>query len=228
MGWSFGNVMSMSLLSDPGVLTDELYRNIEPYLMDVILYDPPYIALGYPEPSYEGTYNPFTDPQFSNPDEIFANFFQWVSSYYNHPNLHFGITGLDFRKQTDRMTVEGWSPQDMERYFEGDPAARSELPMYAGSMQAKIAQQRDNACFDSILAESFFPRVRILHLACKAAIWYTVWAYLEHKHQYEETMSQGKKPRQHKFSLIKGANHFLHFDAPDQFLDEVLKIVGHD
>jgi pimeloyl-ACP methyl ester carboxylesterase len=38
MGWSLGNVTTLSLLSDPDAIPKPLYEIVEPYLMSIVLY----------------------------------------------------------------------------------------------------------------------------------------------------------------------------------------------
>ncbi|KAJ7431521.1 Alpha/Beta hydrolase protein [Mycena galericulata] len=132
MGWSFGNATTLALLSDPAVIPASLYDIIEPYLMSVVLYDPPYTALGYTLPGQETVYNPWTDPDYPTPEQVYDNFQHWVSSYYTHPDIASGkLSGMSFEKRTAKRTVNSWTEDEKERYFDKVAAARSDLPASA-------------------------------------------------------------------------------------------------
>ena len=147
MGWSFGNATILSLLSDPEVIPKSLYETIEPYVLTLVLYgrqcisryevlnwlysvDPPYTALGYPQPVDDKLYDPWSDPDYPTPAELYDNFQHWVSSYYQHPDIDSGKpSGLDFRKRTERTTISGWSDAQKAQYIDNVAGVRSEFPM---------------------------------------------------------------------------------------------------
>ncbi|KAJ6472856.1 hypothetical protein C8R47DRAFT_1053923 [Mycena vitilis] len=129
MGWSFGNATLLSLFSDPTVIPKALYATIEPYLLSIVLYDPPYSALGYPEPPDEDFYNPFTDPDYRTGEEIYENFEHWVSSYFTHPDIACGkASGISYAKRTEKRTISNWTEEEKERYVDKLAAVRSEFP----------------------------------------------------------------------------------------------------
>ncbi|KAJ6562616.1 hypothetical protein B0H19DRAFT_943874 [Mycena capillaripes] len=128
-GWSFGNATALSLLSDPDAIPKALYEIVEPYLMSVVLYDPPFTALGYTPPDHETFYQPMADPDYHTLEQKYDNFQHWVSSYYKHPDIASGKpSGLSFAKRTDKQTVSSWTEEQKEKYFDKVAAIRTELP----------------------------------------------------------------------------------------------------
>ncbi|KAJ7179679.1 hypothetical protein C8R46DRAFT_887763 [Mycena filopes] len=131
MGWSFGNATTLSLLSDSAVIPKGIYNMIEPYIMSLVMYDPPYTALGYILPDQEKYYDPWTDPDYPTPEQLYDNFQQWVSSYYTHKNIGSGNREeMSFEKRTEKRTVAGWTEEQKEKYFDKVAAVRTELPSY--------------------------------------------------------------------------------------------------
>ncbi|KAJ7087054.1 hypothetical protein C8R43DRAFT_908925, partial [Mycena crocata] len=129
LGWSFGNATALALLSDPAVIPKPLYESIEPYVMSLVLYDPPYTALGYPLPDHEGFYNPFTDSTYPTIELVYDNFLDWVSSYFKHPDLASGKpTGFSSTKRSKRRTVNKWSKEQREHYFDISAGIGTEFP----------------------------------------------------------------------------------------------------
>ncbi|KAF8148346.1 hypothetical protein K438DRAFT_1625545, partial [Mycena galopus ATCC 62051] len=135
MGWSYGVATTLSLLSDPSVLPKSLYNTIMPYLMSLVLYDPPYLGLGYSPPEEKNFYNPFADPDYRTPEEKYVNFQHWASSYYDHPDITLGhASGISYVKRTTKRTYETWTDAQKKAYFDTEAAARTELPGCVSSL----------------------------------------------------------------------------------------------
>ncbi|KAJ6611318.1 Alpha/Beta hydrolase protein [Mycena sp. CBHHK59/15] len=222
MGWSFGNATTLALFSDPAVIPKALYDTIEPYIMSLVIYDPPYTALGYPLPGQENFYDPWTDPDYPTPEQLYDNFQHWVSSYYTHPDIASGKpSGMSFEKRTEKRTVSSWTEEQKERYFDKVAAVRTELPSYAPPMQALLKVQTHKALFDEALVASLFPNVKVLYISGIGTCYYCMWAHMESSRLYKEALASGQKARPTKFKLVEGGNHFLHYDLPDLLLQEV-------
>ncbi|KAJ7671871.1 hypothetical protein B0H17DRAFT_192843 [Mycena rosella] len=117
LGWSFGNVTALALFADPAVIPKALYETVEPHLRSLVLYDPPFQALGYPHPMPTGVYDPFKDPECTTPEELYENFKQWVASYYKHPDIATGHpSGMSFEKRTDKRTISQWTEEEKTTY----------------------------------------------------------------------------------------------------------------
>jgi pimeloyl-ACP methyl ester carboxylesterase len=216
LGWSFGNATSMTLLSDPDAIPRSVYETIEPYLLSVVLYDPPYVALGYPDPDHE-VYHPWKDTA-SSPEERSKNFMRWVSSYYTHPPItssNYDSSTLDFRSGTDKHTSRQWSPQQLEDWFEGPISIHTDGPGFTPESRKALARQLDGVVYDEVNASTFFPRVNLIHVTGAQTLWDCMWGYITSQERYNKTIARGGKPRPTQFYLIEGANHFLHWDNPD-------------
>ncbi|KAJ7641231.1 hypothetical protein FB45DRAFT_738161 [Roridomyces roridus] len=129
-GWSFGNTASLSLFGDPGVLPRDLYDYIEPYVLSLVLYDPPYTALGLlPFPNQAEVYNPWTDPDCPTAEARVENFQHWVSAYHEHPEISSGK--ISYTKRPERSTLASWTEEMKARYIDGEAASRCDIPAYA-------------------------------------------------------------------------------------------------
>ncbi|KAJ6472851.1 hypothetical protein C8R47DRAFT_720816 [Mycena vitilis] len=129
VAWSFGNATMLSLFADPTTIPKALYETIEPHLLSVVLYEPAYPALGYPEPPDERFYKPFADPDYAAGDAFYSNIQHWSSSYYAHPDIASGkASGISYAKRTEKCTVSSWTDEERERYFDSVAAVRSEFP----------------------------------------------------------------------------------------------------
>ncbi|KXN86988.1 hypothetical protein AN958_09331 [Leucoagaricus sp. SymC.cos] len=223
MGWSFGVATELALLSDPTTIPKPLYNFIEPYVMSVVIYDPPYSALGYPMPVADNIYDPWTDPDYPTPAQLYDNFQHWVSSYYNHDIKSGSANGLDYSKRTGERTVSSWTPEQKDKYFDGVAAVRVELPAYAPPMQATLNKQTHGALFDEKNIASHFPKVNVFYISGAHTCWYCIWGYMESERLYKEAVARGEKVRPTQFHLVQEGNHFLHYDLPDLLLSSVVK-----
>ncbi|KAL4247855.1 hypothetical protein ABKN59_007561 [Abortiporus biennis] len=84
MSWSLGNNYAIPLLgsidtSFPSDKTGLLAK----YIRSFVLFDPPYYAIGEPEPPYELLYNPLADPLLSS-DSLSTTFVPWSAAYFIH------------------------------------------------------------------------------------------------------------------------------------------------
>ncbi|KAJ6479495.1 Alpha/Beta hydrolase protein [Mycena vitilis] len=131
LGWSSGVMTALSLFSDPAAIPQALYETVEPYVKNVVLYDPPYSSLGYPQPDYEGWYNPFTDSDYPTPTQMYENFQQWVSSYFTHPDIESGKpSGISHAKRAEKWTTSSWTGEEKATYFDKIAAVRTEAPAW--------------------------------------------------------------------------------------------------
>ncbi|KAJ7716226.1 Alpha/Beta hydrolase protein [Mycena maculata] len=129
MGWSWGNATVLALLADPAVIPRQVYQTIKPYLRSLVLYDPPFLALGYPRPPLHGVYDPFNDPDCVTGEQVYDNFRHWVTSYYDHPDIESGNpAGMSFEKRTSNRTISRWTEEEKARYCDTLSAVESDLP----------------------------------------------------------------------------------------------------
>ncbi|KAJ7223451.1 hypothetical protein GGX14DRAFT_351997 [Mycena pura] len=137
VGWSFGCATALALLADPAVIPRPLYETIEPYLMGLVLYDPPGLALGNPLPDGCVPGPPFVKNAHTPAQLCYQ--FQVVSAYFTHPDIATGTaSGLSTQTRPSKMTINSWTPEQLERYFDGEALLRSEFPWCVGSYWAVI------------------------------------------------------------------------------------------
>ncbi|KAJ7129097.1 hypothetical protein C8R46DRAFT_925683 [Mycena filopes] len=129
VGWSFGNAATLALLADPSVIPPPVYQIVEPYLRSLVLYDPPSLALGYPSSGIQEKYDVLADPDCTTPDQFFKTFQNWVTSYYEHPDIAGGLaSGVSFEKCSEKKTIDRWTPEEILTLCEKDAAIRTDIP----------------------------------------------------------------------------------------------------
>ncbi|KAK0463045.1 uncharacterized protein EV420DRAFT_1265217 [Desarmillaria tabescens] len=128
MGWSMGTTTAMALFADADLLSCAQYDMLELYVKDLILYDPPLVSIGIEVPDDAKPYDPWTDPEYKTAEELYGNFCQWVTGYYDHPSCP-TIYNMDFRKRTDRRSCTSWTSGQWARYYNEGASVRSEIHM---------------------------------------------------------------------------------------------------
>lgn len=223
-GWSIGSATPLSLFGHPEAVPKELYAKLEPYFRLLIFYDPPHLTFGYEQPP-EG-YNPWTDPDFPTPLELFDNFRYWVSGYYEHAGLP-SRDGrrLNFAKRGERPSVDNMTPEEYTKNFDGIAASRCEFPMYF-PMQPVLKEQAEKALFDEETVSRVLPRVKVVLQTCTSANWYCAYGFIETERRYKEYVAKGVKVRPIQFQEIEGANHFIHWDDPVKFWTATAKAIN--
>ncbi|KAG6828866.1 hypothetical protein H0H87_000563 [Tephrocybe sp. NHM501043] len=212
MGWSMGTPTAMALFAEPSLFSEKRYNFLEAYVKDLVFDggDPPHLCFGIEIPADARVYDPWTDPEFKTPEELYQNFMIWVSSYYDHPGFTVATTlsNLDHRKRTNRTTIDSFTPEQHNRLDGHVAAARCELQMYVEPMQSTLKDFTHRVLFDEKITQTFFPKVSVTYVSAACTVWHTIWAYLETKRVYEEKMARGQKVRAIHFSMVEGSNHF--------------------
>ncbi|SJL09759.1 uncharacterized protein ARMOST_13140 [Armillaria ostoyae] len=220
MGWSAATSTTLALLGQPQAIPKESYDKIEPYLRKLIIYDSPLMSFGYdfpPEP-----YNPFIDQaSFKSPQEWLDHLNIWLSSYYSHPDTSSrALSGLDtMSKRGDQTTIDRLTEEEKQTFIEVTAAATgadfgaAPYPVVHGV----VKEQTKRALFDAEIFPSVLPLVTVEYIACLSTNWVCLWAFFETERIYKELVAERKKIRPTHFIAIKGANHFVHFDAPEEF-----------
>ncbi|KIJ29430.1 hypothetical protein M422DRAFT_208887 [Sphaerobolus stellatus SS14] len=224
MGWSLGNVISLSMLAYANTYDPVLIKKLEPYLKKIIIYDPPHHALGFPTPA--GAYTPMFDEAIPR-DQRQRKFSEWVSAYYLHPEsiqdpkIPFNniINILEQKtpipsKPTPLMSL---SPADRAKGVTKVTPETADPFLVLDQARSVHKEMRIRALFGNYNegnAPLILPNVGISYVWCTESIWSAVYAM---KGVQEETVNP---PEYHylartvKFFPIEGGNHWPHWDNP--------------
>ncbi|KAJ8507959.1 hypothetical protein ONZ45_g9718 [Pleurotus djamor] len=220
VGWSSGALPSMLWLEGSSGIPPMTCKILRQYVTRLILYDPPYFALGLYLPKHSATYDPWRDPDCKTPEELVINFKHWVSSYYEIPKNWAGdLSALDFRKRTERATTDQWTEDEHQRYFDIIATLRSEMHIWTPPMLPQIKGFVTRCLYDEKMAKEHLPNIDIIYISCLKSCWHTVWATHEAQRIYQEYEADGIKVRPMYFKTLEEANHFVHYDNPELFLD---------
>ncbi|KAH8114764.1 hypothetical protein DFH11DRAFT_1508701 [Phellopilus nigrolimitatus] len=254
LGWSLGNVTTLSFLAHLGSYPQEIIATLEPYLRTFCLYDIQNTYLGYPSP--EGAYSPFSDPEIPQ-DMVDAAFAKWISSYYAHPaysDISAGGTspGCSIETLQDRTpgnpyrscTTDTLTAEELFLVTDLAPAARSEQKMVWNIQLPTFHDQARRALLfrDN---EYLLPELNICSVYGLASEWDVQWAVWELEKDYTRWRAEGIRVRPVKFMPVEGGNHFvssevaylsqqctsltsfqIHWDDADKFLKMLRDVVG--
>ncbi|KAJ3540882.1 hypothetical protein NM208_g4854 [Fusarium decemcellulare] len=225
VAWSLGAIWLMPfLLHAPSFPVGEV--DIREYVRHAIIYDSPYTCFAYPPP--EDAYLPLRDESIPPEDRAEA-FSRWVSGYYTHgpPTEH--DDGLERRipAQDRRSTIDTTTKEQIEGFFdstvagfEGSDILHAGLGLSTG-LNAELCDRVFYLPQDS--TRGFWETLQIVYLCCDRSVYEMPWAALSIQNQLKEAEQLGRKMRNISIVIMKGANHFAHWDEPERLMQQLLE-----
>jgi len=207
LGWSLGNTATLATIASASCLSTEVQQRLQLYLRRLILLEPPCVALGIKDPP-KG-YGPLHDGTIP-PAERGAAFVKWVSSYFTHGDLSTRDPDiLNYRNPSSSRepSVSNMSPEEFNSMVDFAPGERSDS-FLSSSFYDDFAQQTQKALFDPT-TRALWPNLDVWHVHGDAPSWNPIYAAWEIERQAKAFGEQTVK-----FSVIKGANHFVFWDDP--------------
>ncbi|RPD58175.1 alpha/beta-hydrolase [Lentinus tigrinus ALCF2SS1-7] len=222
-GWSFASGWMLALLayahSFPVGEVD-----VGKYIRRVILYDAPYHVLGYPPLDGDIYGNPLFDPSLAE-DEKTRMFADWVSGYYKHP-----LDSLDALERRTPLThppptISAMTAEERALALypsPGDPGGSDCVLNLTGIPSGAWPVLRESALRvpqgeggDAATGSRSWDAVELVYLWCDATVWEVIWGVHSLKQAVQEARIAGDKVRRVTFVQIKDANHFIHWDRPE-------------
>ncbi|KAF8651131.1 hypothetical protein AX16_004877 [Volvariella volvacea WC 439] len=128
LSWSMGNAATFAFFGQPKAVSSDIYRKVEPYIRNFVIYDSPHVSYGFSLPQ-EG-YSPFEDPELKTPEEVGRHFFLWLTTYYKHAPDYYKSTKLDYfdmRRNGKNSSLEDMTPEERATIVQPDSAGRSDI-----------------------------------------------------------------------------------------------------
>ncbi|EIM89469.1 alpha/beta-hydrolase [Stereum hirsutum FP-91666 SS1] len=252
-GWSFGSAWITAILAYASSLP--LREDADPpslgeYVRYILLYDPPYHALGYPPPP--NPYRPLSDPSLT-PEEGIKIFPAWVSGYYHHPALESDSSpgsgsgsdsayipnspsALECRTPLDhpKPTILTMSENEIAAGLftpPGAPGGSDDVVVRAGEKHGLYALLRERAVYldgEEHTSNGASPQsggwrdVGIRYLWCDQSAWQVPWGMWAMQGEIREAEAAGRRMREVEVVRLSGANHFAHWDQPERTLKAML------
>lgn len=169
-----------------------------------------YTTLGYPITA--GSYHPLADTTVE-PEAKHAIFQEWVSSFFDHPDVHGGsITDLQLRAPTPAKrpsTHSTFSEAEVKEITDASAAVRSEAAIYGQDAVPQLRANFHRSVFDAGLAAKYLPELQVKIIYCFQTIWSIPWGIHEIKKTQEHLKNEGSKTRPVQFVSVENANHFV-------------------
>ncbi|TFY79112.1 hypothetical protein EWM64_g4898 [Hericium alpestre] len=213
LGWSSATTSLLSLLAWPERVPEKTQRVLEPYFRAFCEYDTPRWSFGFPNPP--GFYHPLRDESL-DPVARAVVFQSWVSGYYAHPDITSGdlATLTQERLQEPRPSMDTMKPEEKDGASQKDATVRSEtlvLTMSPPTYNAQIDRALDKS------TAHLWPRCKIKMLWCEQSFWEVMSGKWEVDKLYAAKKAEGRVGREWITVSRPGANHFLHWDSPEEF-----------
>jgi len=222
--WSFANYLLFSVLAYVGELKGDSVEVLKPYMRCLQIYDSPHHIFGYPE--HPDASNPLST--VADPAEAARTFTLWVSAYWAHPAPDAEPPQLEFKTWVldPPPTITTLSHEQIASAV--SPA--SVMPDKADAMLYHAATGWHKPAFSAMRAKAFgeenlernWPGVEVRWVWCAMTLGESPWAVWNMKQDIAAAKEAGRFARDVKFVKVEGANHFYHWDQPEQALRTLL------
>ncbi|KAF8954824.1 alpha/beta-hydrolase [Flammula alnicola] len=221
--WSFGCSLITALLADISSvqLTSERLK-LRQCIKRVVLYDPPYHAMGYQPPP--DSYNPLFDASLAL-GEGPKRFPAWISGYYNHGDSAYTLEHRNTLPEP-RPTILTMSALEVESALYLNPT----LP--GGSDDILLSKGIQHGIFTALREQALYVKdnsehqnwsdVELSYIWCDHSVWEMPWCTWAFQAELDEAKRIGRVIRKVTMTRLRGANHFYHWDMPELALRAIL------
>jgi len=218
LGWSSGCTDPLLLLEHAAEIPAPTKKKLDLYLRSIFLLDPPFVAFGLDMPN--GGYFPLFDPEIPASEKGWR-FMKWVSTYFEHGNLNAKDPSmLEYRPSANRpSTVARLTEEELASLVDRAPSQRSEMPIFTRCKPILNRLTRHAVCSEVVRAA--WPQLSIWYLSGAQSSGLAVSTAWEIENWVRN--SDGLKI---KFLELPGANHFVFWEQPDNFLQLLEKCIN--
>ncbi|THU97254.1 alpha/beta-hydrolase [Dendrothele bispora CBS 962.96] len=215
-GWSLGSLYALLLLASITTLPQATKERLGSFVKSGILWDPPIHPLGIPY-DQSTCYVPLWDPELS-PQERAMEFGKWVTYYFVHGDLsQRDLTQLNFRTNDPKRkrTFEDLPFPELLQVIDMTPGPKCDTPV-SESAFAKVDWAIMNKALLNPETRAAWPNMKVWALVGDASPWSihkAVWVLED-----ESKKIQSPEPSINS-KMIKDANHFVMWDAPESAMD---------
>ncbi|KAG7095832.1 hypothetical protein E1B28_006527 [Marasmius oreades] len=248
LGWSLGHTVTFATLADLEDAPKEVQARLAAYLRAHILLEPPTIMIG--RKPFPGTWVPAWEPSFT-PTSATGLFMVLVSAYYIHGP---GVVTLDPKLQTRDPTlmehvapalpskdssnvpsIYNMTPQDVEEIVSFHPVPRADALLSRTAMLWLDLHQVNyaKACYSETVRKRLLPEMKVVEIiadrtsAVVAGTFWQIWDDNEEEKEKVRKVTGLKDVKDFvEFKLMKGANHFMHWDHPQETMDLLVEILN--
>ncbi|KAF9058902.1 hypothetical protein BDP27DRAFT_1274398 [Rhodocollybia butyracea] len=211
LSWSLGTYVCMSTLAHVTSLPGNVRDCLTSRLRAFVVHEPPPFSLGYTMPVKD--WAPIIDNTI--PMEYRFPFWgQWLTSFFEHPeSSKRDVELLNYvLPSTDKVPVIfSMSKSEIEEVVYGDNFMRELGVVFNFGTQLKANYQK--ALFDKETRD-IFPNMKVSYLTGE---WTVSWAYAS-MWSVQDDAKAFNMEKFIDFKIIKGSNHFVQWEQPEQTL----------
>ncbi|GJJ12675.1 hypothetical protein Clacol_006919 [Clathrus columnatus] len=219
IGWSLGNVTTLSVLAFANTLDPGMVHKLDEYLRTFVIYDAPHHVLGYPTPP--GCHDPFYDPDIPDAERE-ARFAVWVSAYFTHDPALFD-NKLPISELTNGILEQRngnpAKPPTLTRLTPEDAAKCIEAMTSSAHGDQFMLDVKNLSVHRKVLVKALFghdgtlalSNTKVVNIWCTEAFWEVAYGA---RLLQAEIESSSQVSRAVKFIPFEGANHYGHYDDP--------------
>ncbi|KAG7095834.1 hypothetical protein E1B28_006529 [Marasmius oreades] len=251
LGWSLGHSVTFATLANLEDAPKEIQTRLAAYLRAHILLEPAITTIG--KKPIPGTWVATRDSPSITPASAIGLFMMLVSAYYAHGP---GVVTLDPKLQTrDPTLMEHVAPAMPSRDSSNVPSVYNmtseeveeiiSLPPRpvprADAMLSRMAMlwldilqvNYAKACYSETVRKSLLPEMKVVEIlgdktsAIVTSAFWQIWDDNENEKEKVRKITGSKDVKDFvEFKLMKGANHFMHWDYPQETMDLLVEILN--
>ncbi|KAK7046737.1 Alpha/Beta hydrolase protein [Favolaschia claudopus] len=207
LGWSAGNNLTCAAVANIDGLSAGAQARLRSHLRAHIMYEAPSIVIGLPLPPD----NWFPHMDKSMPAEKHTPMFtNWITSYFDHGDLatkDLKVLNYHLPSPYRRPSVYSMTREEFDAIVDMGPEEFAPLFM----SQAQAAANLNKACFSETI-KSLVPALKTTFIAGERSASYAIAAMWSLESENEARGGELKTV------LIPGANHFYHWEEPEEAL----------
>ncbi|KAJ7910246.1 Alpha/Beta hydrolase protein [Mycena leptocephala] len=206
VGWSLGNTFVMTAMASIMSLPSQTKARLQEFVKTIILWDPPFHALGIADPP--NSYIPLHDQDLP-PEARGPAFGKWVSSYFNHGDLSLRDPDkFNYRipDPSRKPTFEDMSFDELLKMADFSVGLKCDTILLEPPFASQVSAAVNRALFDpEIRAAWHNTQVSYMYgVANPGNVHFGVW-------NIEERVKEARGNAPIVFYPIEGANHFVCF-----------------
>ncbi|KAH8171680.1 alpha/beta hydrolase family protein [Sarocladium implicatum] len=224
-GWSLGVYWLLAFLRNAGSFADGSEVDLSKYIHRAIIHDSPTFAFGFPEP--DDPYTPMMDPSIPDQDRP-VRFAVWIGAYFDHASSPDGLQRRT-AQTTPPPSAAACDPSLLPSVFRPDLVAAGgsdNAHLIAPLITGLRVADRNEVLFADVdaadAADKYWMGLPVRYLLCDRSIWETTWAARKLGEQFAENKDKGVVTRELTVKTLNGANHFVHWDAPETLVEALL------
>ncbi|KAI8973116.1 Alpha/Beta hydrolase protein [Trametes punicea] len=218
VGWSLGNAVALSAVANLDALPAPAQSRWASHMRGLVLHEAPPVSIGSPLPPK--IWSPQIDQ--SIPEDLRDQFFmQWITSYFEHGDLStrdLDVISYILPATSRTPTVFNIPKEQLAAMTYIPPASGSDM-LFMLSCTSQLNASYKKACFD-LNVRRLLPKMKVFAFAGDVTCPFSFPAFWA-----MEADNEAHGGGMITFKMVKGINHFVHWDDPDLTLQLYMNVL---